>query len=118
MYSENADLLLVALRGGGRETGFSWDSKTSLKPRATGGTSAPGGGIVFEPYAVLERAPTAGSALDGRRDAARLGVAGMSEVEIAGEAPRLLACLLAPRVDLRVDMVGSEYVVGWWGGKM
>ena len=60
------------------------------------------------PYAVLVRRPTAGRAafpvLPPLREA-RLGVAGISAVEIAGEAPRLLACLLVARVLRLVDIV-------------
>ncbi len=63
---------------------------------------------MFVPYAVLVRRPTAGrgalTVLPARREA-RLGVAGISAVEIAGEAPRLLACLLVARVLRLVDMV-------------
>ena len=67
---------------------------------------------MFVPYAVLCRMPTAGSgvALDApARRVVRLGVAGISAVDIAGEAPRLLACLLVARVVRRVDIVSF----GW-----
>jgi hypothetical protein len=70
--------------------------------------------MVFVPYAVLARTPTGGRgavlsepAPDLRE--ARLGVAGISAVEIAGEAPRLSACLLAARVLRLVDIVEG----GW-----
>ncbi len=60
---------------------------------------------MLSPYAVLCLRPTAGSgSLPARR--VRLGVA-VAATDGAGEAPRLLACLLAARVVRLVDMVGA-----------
>jgi hypothetical protein len=67
------------------------------------------------------RRPTAGrgalTVLPPRREA-RLGVAGISAVEIAGEAPRLLACLLVARVLRLVDMVVKARTRGDGKGTM
>jgi alpha-L-fucosidase len=66
---------------------------------------------VFVPYAVLALSPTAGRGVLPDRRLARLvalaGVFDISTLEIAGDAPRLLACRLVARVERRVDIVGG-----------
>jgi len=66
---------------------------------------------VFVPYAVLALNPTAGRGVLPDRRLARLvalaGVSGISAWDIAGDAPRLLACRLVARVERRVDIVGG-----------